>query len=146
MNPFDLIIVIVLLWAAIAGFRDGLLRQVFSWVGFALGLFVAYNYGEPVAARMGCSLPVAFLCICIGVPLLGSLLASLLTKLLDVTMVLGLANRMGGVALSLLKYALLASFIVYFGQKVMPAPEQMQTESVFYSPLLRIGEFIWSRL
>lgn len=143
---FDIVILIFLLVAAVAGYRDGLLKQIASWVGFVAGLIVACNYAATLGEKTGFGVAVGFIILCIAVPIAFSWGASLITKLLDWTPFVGKVNRLGGIILCVLKWTLLLSFIVYYGSKVVTVPETLQHNSFAYGFLSTFGMAFWNAL
>lgn len=143
---FDIIILILLIIASVAGFRDGLLKQIASWVGFVVGLVVACNYAGTLGEKTGFGVFVGFIILCVAVPIAFSWGASLITKVLDWTPFVGTVNRLGGVALSVVKWALLLSFITYYGSKVVAVPESLQNDSFAYGFLSTFGMAFWNAL
>ena len=107
----DIFICVIIGFALVRGFLNGFIKEVASAVGFLLGLLVAITcyeqFGEYLKVdgtevNMFTSI-VAFLLLWIIVPIIFGLLATLLTKALDLT-ALGIANRIGGGLLSIAKF------------------------------------------
>ena len=98
----ELICLAILLFGAWRGWRNGLLREVISFTGFFIGLYLAYYYYKQV----GCGV-LGFLLIWIMVPLTLGIGAWMITKLLDKIIVIGTVNKLLGAAVGFLKYALL---------------------------------------
>ncbi|HET9692659.1 MAG TPA: MarP family serine protease [Acidimicrobiales bacterium] len=64
MNRFDLVIVVVMVAAAIGGFRVGFVARVLSWAGLGLGVFVGVKLVHVVAPHTrSSSAPVALLVV-----------------------------------------------------------------------------------
>ena len=145
-QPYDIIVAIALLWAAFAVYRDGLIKQVFSWVGFLFGLYLGFHYGTSLAERAGIPTAAAFIILCIGMPLVFSFLASLLTRFLDWTIGIGVMNRLAGVALSVFKYAFLISFVTYFGSQLINIPPSITQGSHFYVFFHDLGIRFWNMI
>lgn len=106
METLDWIIVVVLALGAISGFLKGFLKQLASIIGLVAGLLVARALfaavGEQLAVKVGTSVTfgqiLAFLLIGLVVPLGLSILASALTKIVDMVS-LGFINRWLGAGL-----------------------------------------------
>ena len=92
----------VLLFGAIRGWRNGLVKEVISFVGLFLGFYIAYQMYQ--RADVGV---VGFLLIWVGVPLALGAVAWMITKLLDHIIIVGTANRLLGAAAGFLKFAFL---------------------------------------
>lgn len=121
MTVLDWIIVAIISIGAILGFTKGFIRQLASIVGLVVGLLVARalfaSVGEKLAEELGTSLTfaqvVAFILIWLLVPLVFLLLASALTRVIEIVH-LGFVNRILGAALGALKCILLVSLFVHF--------------------------------
>lgn len=103
------------------GFIKGFIRQLASILGLIVGLFAAKALYTSVAEKISPLIDgsmtvahiIAFVAIWVIVPLLFILVASLLTKALEVIH-LGWLNRLLGGVLGALKYLLLASLVIGF--------------------------------
>lgn len=146
MSPYDIIVAVLLLWAAIAGYRDGLLKQFFSWIGFLLGLYLAYNCAPTLAARMGVHQAVVFVVICVAIPMACGFIVSLATRVLDWTVVLGLINHIGGLLLSVLKYSLLVSVVTYLASQLFTVPPTLIEGSLTYNFFQSFAITFWEAL
>ncbi|WP_417130091.1 CvpA family protein [Phocaeicola sp.] len=121
MATIDWVIVIVLALGAVSGFMKGFFKQLASIVGLIAGLLVARalfaTLGERLAVAVGTSVTfgqvLAFLLIGMVVPLALALLASALTRIVDMTG-LGFINRCLGAVFGAIKYALVISLIIHF--------------------------------
>lgn len=142
---FDLFIVIVFLWAIISGWRNGLLNELASLGGHLVGLVLACV----VYSAFGTSLAVtgsrtemvlnivAFFILWIIVPIVLGFAASILTKFLR-PLGLGFVNRIGGVALSIVKFTLLLACSLSAMTALGILDEQKAAESRLYTPLKSI--------
>lgn len=92
----------LLLYGAIMGLKNGFLKELASLAGFFIGLFIAWKYYEQIGGGI-----LAFLALWILTPIALGMAASLLTKLLDWTLVGGLLNRLLGCVFGITKWAML---------------------------------------
>lgn len=137
----DIFILIILLWAVYQGWTTGFLKQLASFIGFLAGLLIAamlYSaLGDYLAPRFGVGLTVArimaFLLLWVVVPILLGQAATLLTKVMKG--LLGLPNRLLGVALSVLKYLVLLSCLFNVMSFMHIISEEKQKQSLFYEPV-----------
>ena len=121
MATIDWVIIILLALGAVSGFMKGFFKQLAAGVGLIAGLLVAralfVGLGEQLAVAVGTSVTFGqildFLLIGLIVPLVLSLLASALTKIVDMTG-LGFINRLLGAVLGAIKYALVISLVIHF--------------------------------
>ena|SRR5574344_908071 len=142
MTFLDIVILIILLWGAIKGWRSGFFKQLASFAGFFVGLIIAYSlysaFGDFLAPRLGSSAIVArmlaFLILWIGVPIGLGVVASMLTKVTR-TIHIGWLNSGGGALLGVIKYALLLSCVLNVMSFTGMVSEQKQQESVFFCPI-----------
>jgi len=115
MNPYDIFVVTILAGALAVGLWKGLIKQVLSLAGLALGYAAAVSYYEPLAAclpggDMDFARIVAFLLIMAGCMLAAMLLSFLLSKFMGVV---GLAflNHAGGGIVGAVKGWLLVAVV-----------------------------------
>ena len=117
-----LICLAILLYGAFRGWRNGLLREVISFTGFFIGLYLAYRYYEQVGFGV-----FGFLLIWIIVPLTLGFVAWMITKLLDEIIVIGTVNKLLGAAVGFLKYALLLGCLMMLVDYVREVKSQVET-------------------
>ena len=109
----EIVVLVVLLYGAIMGLKNGFLKELASMTGFFIGLFLAWNYYKEIGGGA-----LAFLGIWIVTPITLGILASLITKLLDWTLVGGLTNRLLGCLFGVLKWAaLIICILIVSGQE-----------------------------
>lgn len=141
--PFiDFAILLLVIWALYKGWQQGFLKEVFSMVGFVVGLFVAAtvysSFGEYLSPRLGTSLSfakiLAFVALWIIVPIVLGLVANLMTKALK-GMKIGLPNSILGAALSLVKYLVLMSCVFNAMSFLGIVSQAKAEESFFYEPV-----------
>jgi len=143
---FDIIVIIIILLGAITGYSKGFFKQLASLVGLVVGLFVAcilyVSFAEKIYMSVTDSMTVAqiiaFVAIWLLVPLVFTLLASLLTNAFE-TLSLGWINRILGFALGAVKWALLIGILLnvldYFDDNSSFLSETMKEESMLYYPI-----------
>ncbi len=142
MTFFDILTSVVALLAIVAGWRKGLVKQLFAVIGIVAAMVLATSFGERVGELVGLSGKVAmvggfvalFVLTLIGVSLLGSLLR----KTLEAVGV-GSLDTIGGIVLSLIKYALLLGVVYMFIDTINDEyhfmSKQMTRASVSFEPL-----------
>lgn len=148
----DIFIGIILIFALVRGLMNGFVKELASTIGFLLGLFVAatcyQTLGEYLTVdgsevNMFTSI-VAFLLLWIIVPIIFGLLATLITKALDLT-VLGIANRIGGGILSMAKYLVLLSCVLNVMVSLNILNSERTEGSVMLEPVQYITKFAMER-
>ena len=107
-----------LLYGLIKGWINGLFKELVSSGGFLIGLGAAYVYYKTV----GCSI-TEFIIITLATPLVLGLLATILTKVLDKVPVAGFLNHLLGAILGVVKWGLIAGFILLLLEKLEPLKE-----------------------
>ena len=144
MNGFDILFILVLLAGTWKGWSNGLLKEVLGLIGVFVGLYVARLLYEQVgyylAPHIGCSPTIgnisAFILIWMGVPILLGIVGSLLTKVLEL-MGIGGINRLGGVLVSVLKYALILGALCNVLSITHLVSDEAQSTSTLFKPLAR---------
>lgn len=119
MEAIDIIIVILLVIGFIGGLKEGVVNQVAGLVGLIVGLLLSKKFYLSVADTLTPLLGMserttqilAFVLILIVVPLLFSLVAWLISKLIK-KVGLGWINRLLGSAAGILQSALFAGLII----------------------------------
>ena len=131
---------------------NGFVKELASTIGFLVGLFVAatcyQTLGEYLTVdgsevNMFTSI-VAFLLLWIIVPIIFGLLATLITKALDLT-ALGIANRIGGGILSMVKYLVLLSCVLNVMVSLNILNNERTEGSVMLEPVQFITKFALER-
>ncbi len=114
MNTIDLIVCLVGLWALWSGWRRGCIQQICSLAGFIAAIWLAARFGREVGTMLGLDAEIAMaggfvvvlLAVIIGVGILSRLLRGVFQFA-----GLGLIDVVLGIALSMLKFALLLSVL-----------------------------------
>jgi uncharacterized membrane protein required for colicin V production len=148
----DIFIGIILIFALVRGLMNGFIKELASTIGFLVGLFVAATCYETLGeyltvdgseVNMFTSI-VAFLLLWIIVPIIFGLIATLITKALDLT-VLGIANRIGGGILSMAKYLVLLSCVLNVMVSLNILNSERTEGSVMLEPVQYITKFAMER-
>ncbi len=141
----DIFICVVLLWALYNGWRQGLLRELVSALGWLVGLLVAatcYSFlGEYLTvngteANQFTNI-LAFLILWIAVPIFLGFVATLVTKALK-NNTIGIPNALMGAIVSAAKFILLLScaFNVMNGLHILDS--ERKKGSMLYEPVCEI--------
>ncbi|MEY4595159.1 MAG: hypothetical protein RIQ47_1569 [Bacteroidota bacterium] len=153
MNWLDIFLGVVLLIGIVRGFLNGFVYEIANFGAFFLGLYCGFELAEMISPKVSellgagpstvryVSLFLVFLTIWIGMILLSKLFEGLIT----VTM-MGLFNKIAGALFGLVKFAVIASVLIYFFHKadtkyrwILP---DTKAESKLYYPLLKTAPFI----
>ena len=144
MTTIDIIILIALGAGVIVGFMKGFIRQLASILGLIVGLLAAKALYTSLAVKlcptvtdsMTVAQILAFVIIWIAVPLIFTLVASVLTKALEAVS-LGWLNRMLGAGLGALKYLLLVVICViqFIDSDSQLISQTKKEQSLLYYPM-----------
>ena len=146
MEVIDIIILVLIGIGVINGLMRGSIKQLAQIVGFVAGLLLARGMcgvvAEQLAPALGTSITIAqilsFILIWVAVPIGCSLIASVLTKALNVVN-LGWLNRLAGALLGAVKLMLLIGLGIYVLEYIDPKSEMIskttKRASVLYSPM-----------
>jgi len=146
MNYLDIIIIIFLFFAAISGFRKGLIHQLAILTALILGIFLAVKFSKLISPFIqtnfvpseNTSKIIAFVIIFISVLISIHLLGNFLEKLFD-EVELGLFNKITGCIFGILKMSFIISvFMVMLKFSIVNFnwPNKKDTESSYlYRPI-----------
>ena len=151
-----MILVDILVWAVliafmVKGFLKGLVREACTLLGLVAGGWAAFHYYPFVAEAIrplirlpqSVALALSFLLIFVSLGILFYLFGHLVTGLLKL-MLLGWANRAGGIVFGLLEGAFILAILLYLGS-VSPLPEKIKnavTHSKTAQPFVASGKEI----
>ena len=146
MEVIDIIILVVIGLGVIQGLMKGSIKELAAIVGFVAGLLLARalfgTVAEFLAPALGTSITIAqilsFILIWVAVPIGCSLVASVLTKALNVIN-LGWLNRLAGALLGAVKVMLLVGLGIYVLEYIDPKSEMIskatKRTSLLYEPM-----------
>lgn len=138
----DIFILVVIIWSLISGWRNGLLKEIISTVGFLAGLLIAATcysvFGQYLAVNGGKSNMitslVAFFLLWVAVPIVLGAVANLLTKALK-AMCLGTINSALGALVSFIKFFILLGSILTAMSALGILNQERTAESRLYAPV-----------
>lgn len=146
MNYIDIVLGILLILAAISGFKKGLVAEVASLAALVLGIwgaikfsyitseFLVENFNLQTQYLNLISFAVTFVVIVILVHIVGNTI----TKMMDVVM-LGFVNKLAGLVFGIVKSALILSIILVVFDKIDEdvhiLPEKAKDSSRMYEPI-----------
>lgn len=150
MNVIDIIIIVILLFAAVRGFMTGLFASIASLVAIIAGVFCAIHFSYYAENALNNSVLewshqtnkiVAFVVTFLVVVLTIIFIGKLLTKLADIT-ALGLLNKILGGIFGALKWSFILSviFLLFdkFNSTIPFVDKKTLDESVFYGSVKSI--------
>lgn len=145
MNWLDIVIGILLIGGLISGFRNGIIGEIATLAGLILGIWGAIKFSWWTAdalAGLGINSQymhiISFIVTFIAIIVVVQLLASFLNRLLD-TLALGFVNKIAGMAVGVIKSALILSVILFvldtLDEESKVISQQTKEASMFYEPL-----------
>ncbi len=117
MNPFDILIIVILGYSLVRGLFRGLVKELSSIVGVLGGFYAAYTYYTVLADMLSRFIHdisylniLSFLIIFCGVLIIVGVLGVIIKYLLNIAF-LGWIDRIGGVVFGVLKGVLIVSIL-----------------------------------
>ncbi len=117
MNPFDILIVVILGYSLVRGLFRGLVKEIASIIGVFGGFYAAYTYYQILAKLLSGLIHdvsylniLSFLIIFCGVLIVVSVLGVIIKYLLNIAF-LGWVDRIGGVIFGFAKGLLIVSVL-----------------------------------
>lgn len=157
MNYLDIIIILPLCWGIFRGVKNGFIIEAATMVALAAGIYGAIKFSAKVAEWIGnpnsidgSYLPIiAFALTFIAIVVLIHVIAFMLDKLVK-TATLGIANRIAGGVLGLLKFAgIVCVFLLIidrFNNKHEFLDPLLTQNSLLFKPMLSAASWIYSYL
>ena len=146
MSIVDIILLICFVPALISGIRKGFISQVISIVSIIAGVWVSYEFAEPVGAWLSqyiettenvlklISFIIIMIAVFIGLALVGKLLEGIINFVM-----LGWVNKLLGVVFALLKTGLIVGLVIMLfcslNNSLHLVSDEVLAESVLFTPL-----------
>lgn len=157
MSILDIILLIILIYAAFDGFRKGLIAQAAKLAALIVGIWGAIRFSDFTANLIAkyftvnaqylslIAFAVTFIALVVGVHFLGIVLEKVLKLAF-----LGIVNKLLGMVLGFLKMALIASVILIIVDNLNVRfkflPEEYGEKSFLYEPVKNIAPTIYPYL
>ena len=153
MSVLDIILALPLLWAIYSGFKTGIIVQLGGIAGLLVGVYLAFRFGRHIGNLVGVEESLAgvvgFAIIIVVVIIAMAIAGRLLSGLFRLAG-LGVLDRIGGAALSLVKVALLLGVLLYgfdtLNKSEGWAEEETLEKSILYKPLTGSVKYIFPYL
>ena len=127
-NWFDIALIVIMLWSALAGLRAGLARVVIGFIATIFGLLTGFWFYRILAAKLmpWVKTPAAanilgFLALFIGVLILGSIISTLFSRIFNWIGLSWFNHFLGGIA-GVLRGALVVAALVDVLVAFSPSP------------------------
>ncbi len=149
MNYIDIVLGIILILAAIQGFRKGFIIELASLAALVLGIWGAIKFSDWTAGFITRTFNfhsefltvIAFLVTFIIIVILIHLLGKMLDKTVK-AIALGFLNRLAGIIFGVLKVAVILSILLILfdpvDENVHILPSAQKTTSKLYSPMKQV--------
>ena len=146
MNPFDILIIIIICYSLIRGLFRGLIKEVSSIIGVLGGFYAAYSY-YPMVAKLIAGLIfnpsylniLSFLIIFCTVLIIISILGIVIKYLLNVAF-LGWIDRACGLAFGLVKGILIVTVLFIILTTFLPKGAPLIKKSILAPHVIWISE------
>ncbi len=154
MNYIDIVLALLLLFAAINGFRKGFISELASLAALVLGVWggIEFSYitTDFLTNRLGLETNhlnlISFLVTFVVIVILVHLVANSLSKLLEVAM-LGWANKITGLVFGFLKTAFILSILLLIFNKIDDdvhiLSQETKSESRLYEPVRKFAPSVF---
>ncbi|MCD8304604.1 MAG: CvpA family protein [Prevotellaceae bacterium] len=103
----EVVCALVLLYGLVSGWRNGLVKELCSTVGFVVGCVAAWYLHDKYNLNTWWTL-----LFCVAVPIVLGFVASLVSVVLNSIFLIGTLNRLLGAVVGCVKYGLLIGFIL----------------------------------
>lgn len=149
INFFDIITLLIALWAVVAGWRRGVILQLCSLIGIVLSIYLSSRYATTVGEFLGMNddwkAPGGFIVVAILTLIAVALVGRLLRKVVEVVG-LGVVDILLGIAISLLKWLLLLSAVysvfATLNRSTNMVDDDILKNSKSFYPVTRIADYI----
>lgn len=149
----DILLLIILAVGFIVGLNMGAVKQIFSFLAFAIGFVVACLFYQQLGGMLDgiLSMPsfskaLAFVLLWCLVLIIAKLVASLLSSVLNKLPVIGIANRLLGGILGVAKYAFVLGAFIWLFSSVHLIKEETMQSSRLCLPLKALPESVYNIL
>ncbi|MCK9339460.1 MAG: CvpA family protein [Bacteroidales bacterium] len=137
MNFLDFLIILPLLWFGYKGFKNGLIKELFSLAALILGIYITYKFSDFITSILPPSeyAPmIAFIIIFIGVLIGVNLVGRLAEKTIKLV-IPNIINQILGIAFGVAKVTLVCSILLHF-IKTIDKKEVILQSDVIHDSLL----------
>ena len=146
MNYIDIILLILLILAAVSGFKKGLVAEVASLAALILGIWGAIEFSyitsdflvENFDLKTDYLNIISFVVTFVVIVILVHIVGNVVNKMLE-TVMLGFVNKLAGLVFGVLKSALILSILLVVFDKIDEdvniLPERAKENSRMYEPI-----------
>ena len=157
MNTLDIIIMILLVFGAVKGFKRGFVFEIAMIIGLITGIYLAFKFSDLIYAMLQKLLNdegyllhvVSFFIVFASIILVFIFFAKLMEVILKAT-ALNIFNKLAGGVLGLIKFAFVISVIFWLflplQSKTKLIPPKVLKESVLFPYILNTSSWIFPAL
>lgn len=154
MNYIDIVLFLFLLFAAINGFRKGLILEIASLAALILGVWGAIEFSYITTSFLIDNIGlesenlnlISFFITFIIIVILVHIVGTSLSKFIEVAM-LGWLNRIAGMAFGVLKTAFILSILLIVFNRIDTdvhiLPEDVKSQSQLYEPIRNLAPTVF---
>lgn len=153
MATFDIVILVISVIAFIYGMRRGLIMEIAGLVGIIIAIWIATRFSYIVHDWLSAHFdtPTGGSLIAFGLTVILAMvaihfLASLFSRMVSATLILGTVNRIGGAVLSVVKTLFVISCAIYICEEYVPVntiiPQSVREGSATYDPIKSLANVI----
>ena len=146
MNPFDILVVVIVAFTLIRGVFRGLVKELSSIIGVLAGFYAAYTYYPDLATVLGRWISnvgylniLSFLIIFSTILIIVSVMGVIIKYLLNIAF-LGWMDRICGAGFGLIKGVLIVSILLISFTAFLPKGTPVIRDSLFAPHVARISE------
>ena len=150
MGILDLIILAIIVLAAIRGFRRGLVMEVLGIASIFIAAYAAYWLTSPISEWVKSDFSykeeLVFVVVAIAFMFGTVTVAKFMSKLFD-TIGLGIADKLGGGIISVLKYVVVLSIVltllIPLNDKFEFVEQKTLKEATLFKPMSKISSYMF---
>ena len=146
MNPFDIIIIVILGYGLVRGLFRGLVKEVSSVIGVLGGFYAAFTYYPKLSKLLSGLISdtaylniLSFLIIFCGVLIIVGVLSIMIKYLMNISF-LGWVDRIGGLIFGVIKSVLIVSILFIILTAFLPKGSAFIKNSTLAPHVSRISE------
>jgi membrane protein required for colicin V production len=153
MNLLDFLILIPVVWLCIRGFGKGLIIELATLAGLALGILAAYFFADNLEVLIkdyfsfnsNTTRIIAYVIIFLLVMLVLFIIGKLVEKSVDLV-AMGWLNKLLGAVVGIAKGIVLVCIILFLIEKFDPSQKvikpNVKEKSMFYQPAMELVHFV----
>jgi membrane protein required for colicin V production len=146
MNPFDIVIIVILSFCLIRGIFRGLVKEVSAIIGVLAGFYAAYTYYVQTAKYLSrwisnvsyCNI-LSFLIIFCGVLIIVNILGIIIKYILKIAS-MGWIDRISGAGFGIIKAVLIVSILLIMLTAFLPKGSPIIRNSMFAPYITMVSE------